>query len=750
MRLDATLLSEVPRLPITAGTWTYPREGGVLCKLPLAKLRVSAPSDFLRAVAKGCDGKTSWADVRDVLGARWPIQDVDTCLETLLAQGLLIEAGQTLAVQAQIGWTPQPLGAQLNRAEDLYALRETVRQRLKADASGVRRLRPQDTPMLDVLRERFSAKTFADRPLTLQATVNVLWSMYGVLREERSHVRRTVPSGGALYGLRWFVALFRPMDDHEPGLYEVGYHASAEAVGELSLKRLPGESDGAWGTLLTPSILDFAHALIYPVADLNLIGKKYGNRSLTLALIEAGHALQNAALAARYEGAATIMRGDTVETEVLSLFSLERGYHPLPAMVLGAKASLEEERLAATAQENVPVRTVPGHSQALRLVSRMAVAGPIHLPNGVEYSMWAGGRSENARIASIKAEAEAWERIGWSTPHSCLEHGKLEELGNAVDPRRLVAYAPTQYARDDFCFAPFSPKRRYPWAHATRAGDGAPAFIMAHCVYALSSLSAADRRRPYTNASTSGVAAYTDLASARSRALVELIERDAFARTWLSGAAPRLIHERELPVVLTSRAARLRQAGYRVSFHALECKHLPVAAVYVQRQEAFFTAITTGAGFTWEEAVESAIAEAESRVQQHHGKAVKARVKPTQIRLAEHHGEYFKTSHGAGRADWFAPNHARARVGLLRAGRPAKNGPQLVDQLLQSGHEVYFSDLTPQGASIGQGRRPLFVARAFVPGLIPIWFGYGTEPLGSCNAKEHLQGDSLRFIHPCT
>lgn len=664
-----------------------------------------------------------------------------------------MEAGHALALQAQIGWTPQPLGAPLNRVEDLRLLSETARLRVKIATPEGEKLRPRATPMLDALLDRGSARTFEDKALSLQSTVNILWSIYGVLREGADHVHRTVPSGGALYGLRWFMALLRPMDGYVAGLYEVRYHATEYEGGELSLHPQKGAVDDAWCTLLAPSVLSFAHAVIYPVADLRFISRKYGNRALTLALMEAGHALQNGALAAGHEGAATIVRGDTIEMEVLSLLSLEQSFYPLPALVLGAKPTQIQEVQAQSAHRTVPLCSVPQHSQMLHLASRMAVAGPIQVGSRVAHSMWGGGRSESARVAVIKAEAEAWERIGWSTPPASLPRARFDELANAVDPRCLVAYSPEQYAREAFPYAPFSSRRRYPWTQGVRAEDGAEVLVMAQCVYALSSLVAADVRSPYTNASTSGVAAYTDMQEARYRALVELVERDAFARTWLARAAPDLIEESDLPAGLRQRLRQLRQAGYKVSLHALESKYLPVAGVFVQHQDAVFTALTTGAGFELEEALGSALSEAESRVQQQHGQAQPVvDMKPEEMRLAKHHGDYFRTRRGSRKADWFSTG-ARATL-RGAASRFPGSGRALLDCFLNQGQQVYFCDLTPPGASINQGRTPLHVARAFAPGLIPLWFGYGTEPLGSWDAistgKASPEVGSLELIHPCT
>ena len=53
----------------------------------------------------------------------------------------------------------------------------------------------------------------------------------------------------------------------------------------------------------------------------------------------------------------------------------------------------------------------------------------------------------------------------------------------------------------------------------------------------------------------------------------------------------------------------------------------------------------------------------------------------------------------------------------------------LTEALQRKGLPLISLDLTPPRAALGGA--PLQVVRAIVPGLIPLSFGYGTEPLGS-------------------
>lgn len=742
-----------PRWPVVAGRWTYLRTG-VQCELPLKRLRVHAPPEFLREVERHCDGKTAWTDVHSGLSQRWPDGDVERSLQALIDQGVLIEASHALASQARIGWAPQPLGAPAGSLEAVRALRQKTDDELNTAADSGNLLRPARTKLQEALRQRRSTQTFDDRALSLQALVNILWSLYGVLEEHRGRTRRTVPSGGALYGLRWFIALIRPTGHYAPGLYEIKYHATEEFGGALTLSSLPGAIDSAWATLLAPHSLRYAHAAIFPIADLPFISEKYGNRALTLAMIEAGHALQNAALAALEEQASSIVRGDTVETEVQALFGLPEGLYPLPALLIGATPTPEQEALALQTNDQVPVHPVPQHTLALPLAARIAVAGPLVIPGAEGQTLWAAGRSRNPRTATIKAQAEAWERMGWcSAPHN-LEHARIGDIGDdALDPRELVAYSAAQHRRSGFPFQPFSSARTYPWVQATDASDGKSRWVMAQCVYAASALNNGKSQTPFTRSNTSGLAAFTDRETAQTRALMELVERDAFCRQWLSGSAPARINESTIAAPTRERLLQLRAAGYAISLHWLPSDVLPVVACFAQSRAGSMTALTTGAGLELYEALDACIGEAESRIQQHHGKATGAALRANQVISANQHGEYFATKSSFDKADWWLRNTALATTKEIAACARAQTSAELLALLLEKGHHVIFCDLTPPEAAIDQGRQPLHVARAFATGLIPLWFGHGLEPLGlQCVASLRTSSkfSASHGIHPCT
>ena len=103
--------------------------------------------------------------------------------------------------------------------------------------------------------------------------------------------RRPVPSGGALYPLELYVAALA-VEGVDPGVYH--YHPFRHR-----LERLRGlERAEVAAALVDPQLAEHAAALLVVTAMFWRSRFKYGLRGYRFALLEAGHVMQNAVLAA--------------------------------------------------------------------------------------------------------------------------------------------------------------------------------------------------------------------------------------------------------------------------------------------------------------------------------------------------------------------------------------------------------------------------------------------------------------------
>ena len=739
------------RAPAAFGQWLVTGDR-LDCRLPRKSVTVHAPRRLLREVMALCDGTRGWQEVVDALGRTWSPAAVAPFLAELSQVSALVEAGEVWAHGSELAQLPQP-PARSGDADEIAGLSLQAEGHLLS-GTGVwdEETRTGRNPLAGLLRLRESVRTFGDEPLSLQVLCSILWAAHGVTRAsglEAPRWHRTVASGGNMHSARWFVAVLQELPSAvpgrpalRPGVYEPRFHTE----GGASLQAVPTDLQLAWRCLRDPRVLRHASALILPLFDVAVPARKYGNRATLFAALEAGQCLQNAQLMAVSLGAACMLRGDTVAGEAIALAGVGRaGHHWLsvPGMVVGARPSAEQKRQQRAESRfqlapNLQPRGAAGPHFAFAAVD----VHPSETPAG------GSGRATEPRTALDIAEAEAWERVGWSTLARTVE-ATARDLPHALDPRDLVAYSDRQHRTRGFPFPRCEPTRTYLWTDALDTDSGIAHKVPAECVHALHALPRRFQEDACTSASTSGMAAAVALEDAVMRAALELVERDAFCRSWLSGTPAPGIHPASLPAALQGRLAALQAQGAQASLLDLSTPWCIVVAVFLQCPGMPFTAITAAASFDAESATAKALSEAEGRLayaQQFpctHSAADPMR----QVENFYRHPRTYR------RSDFFrAADRSRAFAELGRES--ARDWAQMRSRMRADGFRLLCADVTPPGAAIDQGRRALKVVRALVPGLVPIWFQRGLQPEGMrrfLEARTTQGGRPARhFLHPFT
>lgn len=167
-----------------------------------------------------------------------------------------------------------------------------------------------DSKFEQLVTARRSPSGFVDEPITREELERLLQFTAGITRhgETDDDHQRAYPSGGARYPLEVYPVVLRG-DGIEPGCYHFDVRAPA-------LSRIPTSTD--------KSIESFVYDEIYPqsasvalflTAKLNRTTRKYGERGYRYALFEAGHAMQNACLAATSLGLACRPYGGFLEDQ---------------------------------------------------------------------------------------------------------------------------------------------------------------------------------------------------------------------------------------------------------------------------------------------------------------------------------------------------------------------------------------------------------------------------------------------------
>lgn len=190
---------------------------------------------------------------------------------------------------------------------------------------------PLPAPRLDggslatALHERASSRSFEPGRLGLQEISTLLAYSTG-LRRVGGSLRGYAPSAGALYPLTCFLSAYS-VNGLSPGSY--CYDACSH--------RLTGPRPPLPISCFSePDVLSSATCILTYVVSLELLARKYGERSLRFALLECGHVAQNVCLMAASLQLSHLCVGGFEDEKIEAHFGLDgRVQHACYAIALG-------------------------------------------------------------------------------------------------------------------------------------------------------------------------------------------------------------------------------------------------------------------------------------------------------------------------------------------------------------------------------------------------------------------------------
>jgi ribosomal protein S12 methylthiotransferase accessory factor len=172
--------------------------------------------------------------------------------------------------------------------------------------------------------------------------------------------------------------------------------------------------------------------------------------------------------------------------------------------------------------------------------------------------------------AMIGAVGEAIERYSASRYRKAdLQRAALDDLAeDRLDPRQMCLYEDAQYDQPNFPFARFDPGRPIEWIKGRWLGTGGAVWLPALLTYFDFHASPDER---FCQVTSNGLAAGAGLEDATLRAVLELVERDAFMITWLAQRpAHRLILDDTLEPGVREVVRQLQDRGVEVELFLLD------------------------------------------------------------------------------------------------------------------------------------------------------------------------------------
>lgn len=325
------------------------------------------------------------------------------------------------------------------------------------------------------------------------------------------------------------------------------------------------------------------------------------------------------------------------------------------------------------------------------------------------------GVDEDPALALAKCQAEGAERFAAGDIHpEALHYRAASELdGRWLDPRAIICYSPAQRRR--LGLAEFDPDDPGWWVRGQSPGGAIwiPAALVFYPFIRLPWLAG-------SAVSSSGMAAYVTADGAIRRAWLELVERDMFQRVRFTGPRhpPARIRRGTLP-------DRPREIVEHIAEHAapdvliLESPAGPPVAL-VRAASAGSHAIGMAAADSRADAIRKAASEALTQILSPFTHPVAAEA----VSTPGDHAALYSSPAWQGRLAWMSEGPL-TDFREASPGKPAQPGPRACWYELPS------------------GAPGLHVVRVLDPGLIPLTFGYDSDPAGRSDLRGLLRMSGL-------
>ncbi|WP_325078712.1 YcaO-like family protein [Sphaerospermopsis aphanizomenoides] len=347
------------------------------------------------------------------------------------------------------------------------------------------------------------------------------------------------------------------------------------------------------------------------------------------------------------------------------------------------------------------------------------------------------GRGMTDEQAIFGAVGEAIERYcGGIVDHGRLIFSSYAELDHrAVPPPAFFSFSDQQYSDPTFPFPAFDPTTQTSWMPALSLSSNQQVLVPAFLVYL-----DWDGEQPgdyILPVNSNGMASGPTLEFATYSGLCELIERDAFIITWLNRLPAPRIYFTHRPGIETEIARHYARFGIElVTFDLTTDIQVPVVMAMLIDRSGKSPAVATGLGCHLDgaTALRKAIFEVcQARfgdIERMKGGAGANLHQYSDIKYLDDHNAFFYTTARLCELS-FLFDHDQSRktedLPTYESQSEVEKLQSVITRLHSVGAEPYLVEITtPDIASLG-----FRVVRILASELVPIYFGYGQEPLGT-------------------
>lgn len=326
------------------------------------------------------------------------------------------------------------------------------------------------------------------------------------------------------------------------------------------------------------------------------------------------------------------------------------------------------------------------------------------------------GASLNSREeAAEKAISEAVERFALGSVPRQLHIASARDIGAMwLDPRLCIEYLNEQVSENPM-LRPFRVDEPRGWVQGVDRHDQ-KIYVLADMVFN-PFVTPTNDRRVHTVATSSGMACHPVGVAAKHSALLEVVERDAFMRMWLSRTSPRAIDASSVEFVRSVAELVSQQEGVLRLFHLPSLASCVVLACIVAPIGIF---LGLGIGEPVAACHKAAIEATAILVSPPNPSADP--LPPEAVRSADDHVRLYSDRQMWRHASFiYASGESPLRLSALP---PDAVG---LDELERSAIFVPYTGIANENRQTW---------RCLLPGSIPMSFGYGMEPFGLSAVAE--------------
>lgn len=655
----------------------------------------SDENSILWEILGQCNGYNQISDIAEKSGV--PVRIVQHIIEELIELEIVVDSRKQYQHFHRISNYPTGFGRNMSQ-EELKEYTSSPRAHVKTGKSII--FRKVDSSLNPILKKRRSCRGFSDKQLHLDTIGSICYYGYSICNHH-------VPSGGALYPLKLYVIVEYDQIDLRAGYYEYDPEKDmliqfCNLVDIEQLKHCFNAEEIAFG----------AKVQIIIAADLNRQTHKYGNRGYRLTLLEAGHTAENICLFCAEQGLGSCELGGVLDEPLRRELQLNDEIYPIVAIAVGYNDSVPRENFDE-------IGFLEKNASWLGLDYNLCKATTFNdncsffgasVKYGDNDNDIAGATSASYSHAVFKANIEAYERkaSGFSRVDFEGTARQLEESGKLwANPQLFVPLTSTQ--AKNCGVVPFSTELDIQWTKGFSIQQHDDIYVPTDIVYYGHKFG----RNPIYVGNSSGVAAHTDMSSAKKLALAELIERDAIMRCWFYHISPPVLSTVALPLHVRRRAEHWLNVGRRVVVMDMPSPYAKVILIAIVSDE--YPCFVCGASATLNNsdeafirAVNKALQEAELCLYSCLKYPRQNKIEPKSVITPSDHGRLYYYSDYINKLEWLWNGEIHDKP----SGLQMQNFEKLAHHL--DVIEVILS----------KKNDPIHVVRMLSSKLVPISFGY--------------------------